>query len=112
MAKVNASLQTLSAILLPVLKSQRVIMALAAVLVGVITLLIPELQSIREVLVTVIVTVALVLIGGFSIDEAARAGKASMNHNQEQLRDLIKELLSELLEELTHEEKEEEASHV
>ncbi len=51
MAKINAFLKTIGAVLLPVLKSQRVIVALAAVLVGIITLLAPQLEAIRDVLV-------------------------------------------------------------
>ena len=79
----------------------------AAVLVGVITLLVPQVQAIRDELLILIVTVSLALIGGFSLDEAARIGKERAGQNEEQLRELIKELLTELFEEMMHEEKEE-----
>ena len=103
----KSSWPTVKERLVGVFLSRRVITALAAVLVGVITLLVPQVQPIRDELLILIVTVSLALIGGFSLDEAARIGKERAGQDEEQLRELIKELLTELFEEMMHEEKEE-----
>ena len=103
----KSSRPTVKERLVRVFLSRRVITALAAVLVGVITLLVPQVQPIRDELLILIVTVSLALIGGFSLDEAARIGKERAGQDEEQLRELIKELLTELFEEMMHEEKEE-----
>ena len=89
-----------------VLRSKRVLVALAVLLVGLLTLLIPELQTVHDELVILIVTLALMLLGGFSIDEAARIAKEQNGHDEERLRELIKELLGELFEEMMAEQKE------
>jgi hypothetical protein len=102
----KSSLQTAKENLVSVLQSRRVLTALAAMLVGVITLLVPQLQAVQDELLILIVTVSLALIGGFSMDEAARIGKERANQDDEQLRELIKELLTELFEEMMDEEKE------
>ena len=103
----KSSRQTVKERLVSVFLSRRVITALAAVLVGVITLLVPQVQAIRDELLIRIVPVSLALIGGSSLDEPPRIGKERAGQDEEQLRELIKELLTELFEEMMHEEKEE-----
>ena len=90
---------------LRVLRSRRVLVALAVLMVGLLTLLIPELQAVHDQLVVLIVTLALMLIGGVSIDEAARIAKEQNGQDDERLRELIKELLGELFEEMVAEQK-------
>jgi len=90
----------------PLLRSKRVWVALAAVLVGWLTLLVPTLEPVHDELVVLIVTVALVVIGGFSIDEATRLAKERGDEAEEHLRQQIKGLLAELFEEMMVERKE------
>ncbi len=95
-----------------VLRSRRVLASLAVLLVGLLTLLIPELQAVHDQLVVLIVTLALMLIGGVSIDEAARIAKERNGEEDERLREVIKELLSELFEEMVVEQTEKEKTNV
>jgi hypothetical protein len=86
------------------LKSRRVIIAISALMTGIITLAVPELNAVRIELLTLILTLALVVIGGYSIEDAARAA-----HQQEQppgavdhadLERLIRELVTAVIDEM------------
>lgn len=107
MKKTAKAFQALGVVVAPFLKSRRALIALAAVAVSALTLLVPELEAVHDELVVLIVTLALMLIGGFSIDEAARIARESDGEDEERLRALIKELLSELFEDMVQQEKEE-----
>lgn len=61
--------------LLMALKSRRVLIASVTLLVGIITLAIPELEVVRDELLTLLITVSLVMIGGYSIKDAAFAAR-------------------------------------
>ena len=86
------------------LKSRRVIIALCALLTGIISLALPELNAVRIELLTLIITLALVVIGGYSIEDAARAA-----HQQEpppgavdsaDLERLIREVVTAVIDEI------------
>jgi len=87
--------------LLLALKSRRVIVALVTLLVGLLTLAVPELQPVRSELLTLLITLALAVIGGYSIEDAARAGRERATLPREELRDLVKDMLDELVNEVT-----------
>ena len=82
------------------LKSRRVIVALCALLVGLLALAVPELQSVRGELLTLIITMALAVIGGYSIEDAVNAGRDRSAAPPDNLRDLIKEVLDGMVDEV------------
>jgi hypothetical protein len=85
------------------LKSRRVIVALSALLVGLLVLAVPELKALRGEILTLVITLALAVIGGYTVEEAARAGRERSNLPQEELRELIKDVLGGVIDELTNE---------
>jgi len=93
--------------LVQALTSRRVVVAGAALIVGILTLYIPELESVRDELLILIVTLSLMLIGGFSLDEAARIGRERAEQSDEELREKVKQLLEEIIDELMIEEQKE-----
>jgi hypothetical protein len=86
--------------LLMALKSRRVVVALSALIVGLLVLAIPEIQPVRGELLTLIITLSLALIGGYTVEDAARAGRDRAAAPPDDLRDLIKDLLDGMVDEL------------
>lgn len=82
------------------LKSRRVIVALAALLVGLLALAVPELHAVRGELLTLIITMALAVIGGYSIEDAVTAGRERASTPPDDLRDLIKDVLDGMVDEV------------
>ena len=83
--------------LLLVLKSRRVLVALCVLVVGLLTLAIPDLRTVHSELMTLLITLALAVIGGYSLEDAARAGRETQSHTPDQLRDLIKDVLLDVV---------------
>lgn len=83
--------------LLLLLKSRRVIVALCALLVGLLTLALPELRPIHTELLALLITLALAVIGGYSLEDAARAGRSPQSPAPDDLRDLIKDVLMDVV---------------
>lgn len=91
--------------LLLALKSRRVIVALCALLVGVLVLAVPELDAVRGELLVLLITLALAVIGGYSVEDAAHAAREHTSTvSDADLRDLLYEVLDELIEELSNRE--------
>jgi hypothetical protein len=86
--------------LLLALKSRRVVIALSALIVGVLVLAVPELDSVRAELLTLVVTLSLALIGGYTVEDAARAGRERASAPPDDLRELIKEALDSMVDEI------------
>lgn len=86
--------------LLLALKSRRVIVALCALLVGLLALALPEIESVRGELLTLIVTLALAVIGGYTIEDAAKAGRDRAAVPPGELRDLVKDALTGVVDEV------------
>jgi hypothetical protein len=83
------------------LKSRRVIVALCALIVGLLTLAVPELQSLRGELLTLIITLALAVIGGYTVEDAARAARErAESPTPDDLRQLVKEVLDGMVDEV------------
>ena len=82
------------------LKSRRVIVALVALLVGLLALAVPEIQPVRGEILSLIITLSLAVIGGYTVEEAARAGRERAALPPEDLRQLIKDTLNELVDEI------------
>ena len=59
--------------LILLLRSRRFITALAALIIGALVLLFPDLQSVRSEMLTLLIAMALALIAGYSIEDAATA---------------------------------------
>lgn len=83
--------------LLLALKSRRVLIALSALVVGLLTLAIPDLKSVHNELLTLLITLTLAIIGGYSLEDAARAGRETKDQSPDDLRNLIKEILMEIV---------------
>jgi hypothetical protein len=87
--------------LLLALKSRRVIIALAALVVGALVTWIPALKSVQGELLALVITLALALIGGYSMEDAARAGReVKPVSTDDATRTLIKEAVISLVAEL------------
>lgn len=82
------------------LKSRRVIVALAALIVGLLTLALPELQPVRSELLTLVITLALAVIGGYTVEDAAHAARDRAAAPPQDLRDTIKEVLVGMVDEI------------
>jgi hypothetical protein len=83
--------------LLLALKSRRVLVALSALLVGLLTLAIPDLKAVHAELLTLLITLALAVIGGYSLEDAAHAARQSPAPSPDDLRDLIKDVLMDVV---------------
>jgi len=88
--------------LLLALKSRRVMVALSALIVGLLTLAVPEIEAVRGEVLTLLITLALALIGGYSVEDAARAGRARADQppSEDTLRQLVKDVLDGLVDEI------------
>lgn len=86
--------------LLMALKSRRVIVAISALLVSLLVMAVPELQPLRGEILTLVITMALAVIGGYTVEEAARAGRERTMMPDEELRQLIKDVLNSMVDEV------------
>ena len=86
--------------LLMALKSRRVIVALSALVVSLLVMAEPRLAPIRQDILTLVVTFALAIIGGYTVEEAARAGREGAAMKPEEIRELIKDVLNGMVDEL------------
>ena len=84
------------------LKSRRVVVALSALIVGLLVLSVPELQPVRGELLTLVITLSLAVIGGYTVEDAAKAGRDRSAAAPDDLRDLIKDLLDGMVDELAN----------
>jgi hypothetical protein len=84
------------------LKSRRVVVALSALIVGLLVIAVPELQPVRGELLTLVITLALAVIGGYTVEDAAKAGRDRAATPPDDLRDLIKDLLDGMVDELAN----------
>lgn len=83
--------------LLLLMKSRRVLIALCALLVGVLLLAVPELAPLRAEITTLVITLALALIAGYSLEDAVRAGRERAAQPDNDLRELLREMIDSLL---------------
>ena len=86
--------------LLIALKSRRVIIAIISLAVGIFILAVPEFAPMRQELLTLLTTLALALIGGYTVEDAvqiARQSQPTETEVPEQLKDLIESLIDEIL---------------
>jgi uncharacterized protein YebE (UPF0316 family) len=83
------------------LKSRRVVVALAALIIGVLSLAVPEVQAVRAELLTLLVTFSLAIIGGYTLEDAVAAGRQRSGQPEEDLRQLIKDVLDSLFDEMS-----------
>ena len=95
--------------LLLALKSRRVIIALCALVVGLLVMAVPSLESVRGEVLTLLITLSLALIGGYSLEDAAAAGRERARSAQEadELRDLLKDLTGAYIDSVGQEDEEE-----
>lgn len=82
------------------LKSRRVIVALAALLVGLLTLAVSELETVRAELMTLLITLALAVIGGYTVEDAAHAARDRASTPPQDVRETVKEVLDGLVDEI------------
>ena len=87
-----------------VLQSRRVLIALVTLIVGLLMSAVPELSAVRDELLALLTTLALALIGGYSVEDAARAAREARPpqaapDTREALRDVLQSALDEALRE-------------
>jgi hypothetical protein len=86
--------------LLLALKSRRVIVALCALIVGLLVIAVPELEAVRTELLTLLITLALAVIAGYSVEDAAGAARRrDPALDEADTRRLIREIVDGLLDE-------------
>jgi hypothetical protein len=80
-----------------ILKSRRVLIALASLVVAVLILNVPQLEAISKELLVVVMTLALTLIAGYSVEDAASVARQSTVpvNIHEQIREVLNALLDE-----------------
>lgn len=61
--------------LLMILKSRRVLIAIASLIVALIVMTVPELESLHNELLILVISLSLSLIGGLSLEDAVFAAK-------------------------------------
>ena len=86
--------------LLLALKSRRVIVALCTLVVGLLTCYVPQLHAMSGEILTLLITLALAVIGGYTVEDAAHAGRQQSAMPQEDLRALIKDVLNDFVDEI------------
>jgi hypothetical protein len=83
------------------LKSRRVIVALCALIVGLMVMAVPELEAVRGELLTLLLTLALAVIGGYSVEDAARAARQrDPVLDEADQRHLLREVVESVLDEM------------
>ncbi|MCA9884615.1 MAG: hypothetical protein KC546_06780 [Anaerolineae bacterium] len=82
------------------LKSRRVLIAISALIVGLMTIVVPELVAVRVEILVLLITLALALIGGYTIEDAAVAARQTNPSAlpREQIQELIDAVLDALME--------------
>jgi hypothetical protein len=90
----------ISRVLLSALKSRRVVVALAALVVGLLMLAAPDLQPLHDEVLVLVITIFLTMVSGYSVEEAARLGRERATLPPEAMRDLLKDLLGGMIDEL------------
>lgn len=84
------------------LKSRRVVIAVMTLLVGLLVMAVPELAAVQTEVLTLLITLALALIGGYSIEDAAIAARQREPiPADDTLREQVREVVESLLDELT-----------
>jgi len=71
------------------LRSRRVMIALAALFVGGLVSAVPVLAPVEGELLTLVITLALGLIGGYSVEDAARAGRSELPDRRELIKEAV-----------------------
>jgi len=87
--------------LLLALKSRRVLVAIITLIVGAVTMAIPELSAVREELLTLLISMGLAVIGGYTMEDAAREARGrNPDLDDAELKRIVREVFDGLLDEL------------
>jgi hypothetical protein len=82
------------------LKSRQMVIAVSTLFVSLLVLALPDLKPIREELLTFIITLALAIIGGYTLQENGQSGD-KQNIEREELRELVEDVLQDMASERT-----------
>lgn len=83
---------------LALLTSRRFLVSVVSLIVGALVVYMPNLQHVQNELLTLITTLALALIGGYSVEDAVTASKGTPASDLKTMRELILEVVESLLE--------------
>lgn len=83
--------------LLDLLKSKRALVSLATIVVSILILAVPSLDSLRGELLTLVTALALVLIGGYTVSDAAAAGKTSAAVPTQDLKTVVDDAANQII---------------
>ena len=87
--------------ILHALKSRRVLVALITLIVGAVTLAVPDLHPVQGELLTLLITLALAVIGGYTVEDAAREARGrDKSLDDADLKRVVREVFDGLLDEL------------
>lgn len=86
--------------ILAMLRSRKFIIALAVLLISLLTMAIPSLAEVRGELLTLLITLGLALIGGITIEDAAKAGRDTAAEPVAPVADAVIDLVKAALETL------------
>lgn len=81
------------------LQSRRVMIALCALVVSLVVLAIPSLAVVQTELLMLVLTLALTLIAGYSLEDAARAARQAAVQPPDTVPEQVKTLLNTLIDE-------------
>lgn len=83
--------------LIALFHSRRFIVALCTLIVGAVCIAVPDLQPIRSELLILLVTLALAVIGGYSISDASANGRVVAQEPPKDPAQTLKEIIEQLI---------------
>ncbi len=96
--------------LLLVLRSRRVLIAVTALGVGLVVSLVPQLEAVHTELLVLVLTLALTLIGGYSVEDAAAVSRQQPPTSPDDVQALVKAALIAIVDEATMHDQQDESS--
>lgn len=89
---------------LKLLRSRRFIVAVATLVVSLVIYAVPDLKELRAELTTILVALALALIGGYTLEDTAAAGREAAQQPVKPITDQVKDVISIGIDEATRKE--------
>lgn len=85
--------------LLLILKSRRVLIALASLVTAILIMSLPQLEAMREELFALVITLALALIAGYSVEDAVAVARQTPLPTaiHEQIREVLDAVIDEAI---------------
>lgn len=85
--------------LLSLARSRKVLVALVAIIMSLLVAAVPTLEAVRGELFVIFVTLALVLVGGITVEDAVKVGREESTAPARPTNDYVRELIEALVDE-------------